>query len=367
MTISSWILYALTVAICLLARRITAQDSCACSPSQYLFTLDFSLSCPPVNVTIGSGIEATFCQVSPFGDADQQIEDLVPVTVEYVDLLELSQTFQVLSQQNISGSFEDGDTFSYTSIVDQVDNEEIPKVLQLNIFAFNAEGQPIVNFFAISFSNNCGDFRTIDEGGSAGWTHFTSLEPPNIEMCPGYPTDAPTAIVTDPVTIEPTPGPSPSPVIDTPAPVDPETPAPFDPETQAPVDPETQAPVDPNTQAPVDPETPAPVDPGTPPPTESDVIDPTESPTMFMSMDIDVMSMVMSMPATFRNFDLELKAEKESKSYKDEKKTKYEKYEKSGKSDKAAKDEKSAKADKAGKYEKKEKRRRLRVRPIYEV
>ena len=159
----------------LFLQGVSAQELCACSPSRYTFTLDFSLSCPPVNVTRNGGISATFCQVSPFGDEFHNITDLVPAEVMYVDVLELGQAFEVLSQQNITGSFMDGDQFDYTSIVEEEDNLEIPKVIQLNIFAQNAAGEAIVNFFAISYSNVCDEYPSLVEGESAGWTHFVSV------------------------------------------------------------------------------------------------------------------------------------------------------------------------------------------------
>ena len=55
-------------------------DLCGCSPGTYEFTFDFSLTCPPVNIT-RHGVAATFCQVSPLRDADEvNITDLVPVS-----------------------------------------------------------------------------------------------------------------------------------------------------------------------------------------------------------------------------------------------------------------------------------------------
>jgi hypothetical protein len=158
-----------------LGTGVKGQEICYCAPLRYTFTFDFQLTCPPVNVTRTGGIAATFCQVSPFGDPDQNITDLIPVEVGYVDVLELGQAFDVLSQDNITGTFLDGDSFSYTSIVQRNETlTEFPKVIQLNIFAFNADGQPIVNFFAIAFTNNCLEFPVLLEGDSAGWTKFVS-------------------------------------------------------------------------------------------------------------------------------------------------------------------------------------------------
>ena len=168
------------------------QDSslCACSPSSYKFTLDLSLTCPPVNVTKNGGIAATFCQISPFGTAESNITDLVPVEVGYIDVLELGQNFEVLTQDNITSSsddpsFQDGDSFEYTSIVIfNPENDKIPKVIQLNIFGRNAAGEPVVNFFAIAYTNDCDAYPTLLEGESAGWTQFVSLHTEFVlELC----------------------------------------------------------------------------------------------------------------------------------------------------------------------------------------
>jgi hypothetical protein len=151
-------------------------DLCSCSPTSYTFTFNFGLTCPPVNVTRNGGIKATYCQISQFGNATSSITDLVPVEVGFVDIVELGQAFNVLSQENITGTFFDGDSFSYTSIVALNDTlEELPKVLQLNIFGFNADGEPIVNFYALAFTNICTVYPILFEGDSAGWTEFVSI------------------------------------------------------------------------------------------------------------------------------------------------------------------------------------------------
>lgn len=55
-------------------------DLCGCSPGTYEFAFDFSLTCPPVNITGDGGVAATSCQIVPFRDADENITDLVPVS-----------------------------------------------------------------------------------------------------------------------------------------------------------------------------------------------------------------------------------------------------------------------------------------------
>jgi hypothetical protein len=149
-------------------------ELCSCAPNTYNFTLDFSLFCPPVNITLGDAVQATSCLVSPFGNPE--VEDLVPVEVQSIDILELGQDLRVLVQENIEGSFGDGDTFSYTSVAsipgNIVTSVEIPRALQLNIVGVNANDEPIINVYIITFTNNCGTYPVLQEGQSAGWTRF---------------------------------------------------------------------------------------------------------------------------------------------------------------------------------------------------
>mmetsp|Transcript_52 Transcript_52/g.112 ORF Transcript_52/g.112 Transcript_52/m.112 type:complete len:424 (+) Transcript_52:105-1376(+) len=405
----SWLVYASILVVSLFLGSAAAQDVsgpiCSCSPSKYTFTLDFSLECPPVNVTRNAGISATFCQISPFGDANETIVDLVPVEVGYVDVLELGQGFEVLTQENITGTFIDGDVIEYTSIIEREGNEDIPKVIQLNIFAFNAEGQPIVNFFAIAYSNICDEFPTLLEGESAGWTHFTELEPPSAELCPAapadgtdVPTDAPTIIITDaPTDTLPT-------IVDTVAPTD----APTDPDSSEAI---TGEPTSSPTKELTDEPTTAPITMSMDMSMSMDMMaasireslfewrdiqynrmtDFGEDMSMSMAMTrLGALSMSMTMDIGLRTAPVSksekkskvAKAEKKEKKTKSEKKTKEEKGDKSSKGEKKAKSAKSekeskkvksAKSDKKSKGDKKEKeeksekvrrRRRLRVHRV---
>jgi hypothetical protein len=151
-------------------------DLCSCAPNTYEFTLDFSLFCPPVNITIGDAVEATTCMVSPFGDPG--VNDLIPVAVQSIDILELNRNLQIMSQENIAGNFGDGDTFQYTSYAalpgEIVDPNDLPRAIQINIIGVNQFEEPIINVYLITFSNNCGAYPVLYEGQSAGWTRFVS-------------------------------------------------------------------------------------------------------------------------------------------------------------------------------------------------
>lgn len=194
---ASWIQYTCVLALFLLSGRADAQDICACSPSSISFQLNFSGVCPPVEIVGAQGaVAATFCQISPLGDGDSQdqTDDLVPVTVYEITAIELGQNFQVIGntatlfpdpENPTEEALSDGDEVTFTSIIDTSRTEEleffdqneknnIPKVLQINIFGKNKDGDQIVNFFAISYSNNCSAYEVIEEGSSAGWTDVVS-------------------------------------------------------------------------------------------------------------------------------------------------------------------------------------------------
>jgi len=153
-------------------------DVCGCSPPTYTFVLDFSLSCPPVNITTdtGSGVASASCLISPFGAPTNK---LAPVVVDSVSILELDQINSVLVEERIDGELFDGDSFSYSSIINNPDDitgiRQIPKALQLNLNGKNEDGIMLMNVFIVTFSNECGVFPVIQEGESAGWAIFVSL------------------------------------------------------------------------------------------------------------------------------------------------------------------------------------------------
>lgn len=146
-TVTYYLLLLLVVTVRSSKGQTIGEDLCSCAPSTYEFTLDFSLFCPPVNVTVNSAIQATSCLVSPFGNP--QVEDLVPVAVQSIDILELGQDLRVLVQESIDGNFGDGGTFQYVSIAANPNNVtgpvDIPRALQLNLLAVNANDEPIIN------------------------------------------------------------------------------------------------------------------------------------------------------------------------------------------------------------------------------
>lgn len=125
----------------------------------------------------GDAIASTSCSVGPYGD--ELVTDLKPVSVQSIQIVELNQRLQVVVQESISGTFGDGDSFEYVSIVSTpeaiTDPVDLPRAIQLNIIGVNAEDQALINIFIITFTNDCGTYPALDNGASAGWVVLVSL------------------------------------------------------------------------------------------------------------------------------------------------------------------------------------------------
>lgn len=176
-------------------------QGCACSPASYEFTFDMSLTCPPVDIS-PNGVKSTYCAISQYGGPDDTITDLVPVEVYDIQILEILNNSTLIQNIDSNGSYFDGDSFTFSSIVQRYSGVgDVPRVLQFNIYAQNTEGQPIINILAIEFTNDCTVYPVLEEGSSAGWLSFTKLEAPPRMACPLVPTESPTVSPTSqPVT-----------------------------------------------------------------------------------------------------------------------------------------------------------------------
>lgn len=116
------------------------------------------------------------CLISPFG---APTNNLVPVVVESVGILELDQVNNVLVEERIDREFFDGDSFKYSSVIknlgDVTSVEKIPKALQLNLRGRNKNGVMLMNVFIVTFTNECGVSPIIHMGESVGWAIFVSF------------------------------------------------------------------------------------------------------------------------------------------------------------------------------------------------
>lgn len=121
-------------------------------------------------------MEGISCLISPFGAPTNNLQ---PIVVESISVLELDQSNSVLVEERVDGNLVDGDTFTYDSVLNNPDFitsvQNIPRALQMNINGRNAEGVILLNVFIITYNNECGIVPVIQDGHSAGWVVFVRL------------------------------------------------------------------------------------------------------------------------------------------------------------------------------------------------
>ena len=176
------VLMATTALLCVWhasAQGMIGTDICGCQPATYTFTFDFDLVCDDTTVE-GSGINETACLTEIRGQDEVPAEDLVPLSVQNVQIFELDQDLQVVAQTVRTGPFTNGDTFTYTSIIstmtDDLNPQSLPRGLQVVITGLNSKEQSTVNTYIITYTNDCGIFPILTEGQQAGWTIFVSCD-----------------------------------------------------------------------------------------------------------------------------------------------------------------------------------------------
>lgn len=159
--------------------QLIGTNLCGCQPATYTFTFDFDLTCDDNNVEGGPGINETACLTEVRGEDEVPDEDLIPVTVQSVQIFELDRNLQVFSQTVRTGTFVDGSNFTYTSIISTISDLEnigsLPRGLQLVITGLNSKEQSTVNTYIITYTNDCGIFPILTEGQTSGWTIFVSI------------------------------------------------------------------------------------------------------------------------------------------------------------------------------------------------
>eukprot|EP00522_Entomoneis_paludosa_P007484 CAMPEP_0172458958 /NCGR_PEP_ID=MMETSP1065-20121228/30259_1 /TAXON_ID=265537 /ORGANISM="Amphiprora paludosa, Strain CCMP125" /LENGTH=571 /DNA_ID=CAMNT_0013213461 /DNA_START=118 /DNA_END=1833 /DNA_ORIENTATION=- len=170
---------------------------CACTPSIYTFQLDLQAACPG-NIGISDGIAQTLCLIEKRSNRLDR-NNLVPVLVMSIQILELNENFDVIVQENFPMSdYADGFVFQYESITstnDTLSNENIPLSLQLILSGLNSEGQEVVNSIVIAFTNDCQAFPVLEGDGQEqiGWTNVVNVTSARSIYCPAVATGAPTA------------------------------------------------------------------------------------------------------------------------------------------------------------------------------
>eukprot|EP00543_Licmophora_paradoxa_P002351 CAMPEP_0202449920 /NCGR_PEP_ID=MMETSP1360-20130828/8591_1 /ASSEMBLY_ACC=CAM_ASM_000848 /TAXON_ID=515479 /ORGANISM="Licmophora paradoxa, Strain CCMP2313" /LENGTH=274 /DNA_ID=CAMNT_0049068001 /DNA_START=76 /DNA_END=897 /DNA_ORIENTATION=- len=173
---------------------------CACSPTTFEFELDFSLSCPGT-ISDGNGIDQSDCFTTNFGTSSP--DDTTPVLVNIIQILELNQGRQTLATYSRTGSYETGDTFSYTSLTAEgVDDiSEVPGGLQITLTGENSAGDQLLQNWIIAYTNDCTISPIFDEGDSIGWTSVVTVGPARGDVCTAV-SDSSPVVAPPPMSLE---------------------------------------------------------------------------------------------------------------------------------------------------------------------
>ena len=171
----SWIAAAALVFLQRVSAQLIGTDICGCQPAFYTFTFDFGLKCTD-NTVAGPGINETACLTEIRGQEEVPDDELVPISVQNVQIFELDQRLQVVAQTVRPGVFVSGSNFTYTSIIstmtDTLNPLSLPRGLQLVITGLNSNEETVVNTYIILYTNDCGIFPILTEGQTYGWTIF---------------------------------------------------------------------------------------------------------------------------------------------------------------------------------------------------
>ena len=135
------------------------------------------MTCVDTDVA-GPGINETACLTEIRGQDEVPDDELVPISVQNVQIFELDQNLKVVVQTVRAGSFVSGSNFTYTSIISTMagtlNPTSLPRGLQLVITGLNKNEETVVNTYIILYTNDCGIFPILTEGETAGWTIFVS-------------------------------------------------------------------------------------------------------------------------------------------------------------------------------------------------
>lgn len=151
-------------------------DVCACQPSVYTFTFDFTLTCNDTSIS-GPGIASTDCSIVPF--SSPSVRTLIPLQVISISVLELTKDLTEISASDEVVNIQDGDTYNYTSISNSLGNitnsSLVPAALQLSAIGLNEYGESILMTWVTTFTNQCDVYPVLIEGEQIGWTVLVSI------------------------------------------------------------------------------------------------------------------------------------------------------------------------------------------------
>lgn len=154
-----------------------AEGLCACTPRVYQMTVNLAQTCEATG-NFGAGVFLTDCSVFPL-DNQQEVTDLVPQEIVTVDIVELGQNLATpVGQIRLEGSYGTGDTFEYlsnTAVPEDLNDQNVPKALQITLTGNNANRDIIVMNALVAFSNECDKYPILLDGAATGWVGLVSV------------------------------------------------------------------------------------------------------------------------------------------------------------------------------------------------
>lgn len=166
---------------------------CTCSPQVSTWRVDFTKSCPPIDIQsgLGTGISddpSPFCLIY----SDNGNADLTIVSLDYLDMLERDINWQTLSQKMYNG-LSNGDTIEFVSTASVSSNRVLN--YKLEGLGRNSNGEKIRMLWQFAYSFEC-DIYPFEGGTHAiGWTVLDSHIPAKAEFC-NSPSPAPSSLLT---------------------------------------------------------------------------------------------------------------------------------------------------------------------------
>jgi hypothetical protein len=159
------------------ATTAAPKEICSCSPTKYVFTLDFSKTCADDTLRNNSGVEITLCHS----------EGVAIATVTSILFLEFdtSGNLVVINQDDtyFDTSLSDGDSFEFTSISSDLDAsisledqlDLVPGGVQLTLRGLGEDGSGVLNRYTWAYTNSCADDAvTVESGDEIGWVVIVS-------------------------------------------------------------------------------------------------------------------------------------------------------------------------------------------------
>jgi hypothetical protein len=151
-------------------KYVATQTYCSCTPLIYHWKLDFSGSCPPLQIPVGDGygIANAFCKVT-----GSSSDDLIPVSVTAYTIIELDDELTPLKIQSEKDvNLVDGSLIRFSSLTAAEPNIYTGG-LQVEISAVNSIDEPIRLVWILAFSNSC-EILPFLSGDLLGWLSYVS-------------------------------------------------------------------------------------------------------------------------------------------------------------------------------------------------